>query len=303
MSGFFLFVRSRVPGLSAVACLLILGACQARAGLFDPIDVRAQSTDPTQADHPGYVVYLSDFHSTKGLVLGGIKIPDSFGKVDVAVLNLVGSDGKALASQALASSKVPLRDGTTFDLEIARDCLQNSTLAVSNSKGDEPFDVAVIHLGTFEVHDRPRKDPVTPPPVQLALVEGGVYDENGDFTVTNQVSQEPGASFGLRMVFRGKGRSVRVRIEQTLPESPPSWGDPADLRELTISGDGRTATASKTLPTGELIEGPRWVVADGEPIGDYVYKIFSGDKLLREIVFHVKPASKSNADAEKAATP
>ena len=276
--------------LSAGALLLMGIAGTAPAGILDALHIRAKADAPLETDQPGYEVNLLDSHSDEMLVMGHVRMPDSFGKVDVADLLIRDADGKKVGEMTLAP-EIPPSKTPAFEFYLRREYLKNSTVTVSHD-AKETLDMAVFHLGTFGVRDfHSKSGSLSPPRFRVALLEQGMFDaEHGEFTITDKVPLTEGQAFGFRIYIRGGGGSLPVRVEQTLPGPPKTWGSEEAVKKLKISEDGRTAVASEQVPTEQLLE-PRWTVAEGDPAGDYEFKIFVRDELVKTFVFHVKPPS------------
>lgn len=268
--------------------LLLWGVNLASAGLLDMTHVRAKADAPLQSDHPGFEVMLLDTHDKNALVAGNVRVPDNFGKVGGASLLIIDAEGKKLGDVALAPSSFPSKT-PSFDFYLARSLLQNSTVSVLHDTADD-FDVTVYHLGTFAVQDpKLPRPPLSAPKVRVVLAEQGVYDEDRNFTSTEQVPFVTGQTYGFRLYLQvGGGGSLPLRVEQTLPTAPKTWGDADTLKRLKISEDGRTASFTDLIVSEKLYENGG-VVAEGDPTGDYVCKIFVRDELVKTFVFHVQP--------------
>ena len=264
--------------------------CSAHAGLLDALHIRAKADAPLEADQPGYEVLLLDSHSEQLLVSGRVSVPDSFGKVDLAGLEIRAADGQKVGEVMLAPA-IPPSKTPAFEFNLRREYLKNSTVTVTHDS-KETLDVVVFDLGTFGVRDFQSKNgPLPPPRFRVVLAEQGVFgEENHDFTMTDQVPLTEGQPFGFRLYVRGGGGSLPARIEQTLPRPPKTWGDEEMLKHLKISEDGRTAVSSDRMPTEQLIE-QSWTIAEGDPPGNYEFKIFLRDELVKTFVFHVQPPS------------
>ena len=223
------------------------------------------------------------------MVSVGVHVPDSFGKVNVAALDVVDAQGKKVASVSLAPA-IPTTGKISFECDLGREYLKNSTLGLAHD-AKETLDCAIIHLGTFEVRDFKPMRPPSPPKIWLALAEQGIPGEpDGDFTLTDKVPLVEGQVFGFRMYLRGDGRTFPVRVEQTLPSPPKSWGEPEAVKRLKISEDGRTASETMMVPGDKLFE-QGWTIADGDPEGDYLCKVFVRDELVKTFTFHVHEES------------
>ena len=267
--------------------VVLLVACGARAGILDPLDVRAKTEAPLETDQPGYEVILLDSHSDTLLVMGSIRVPDTFGKVDIAALSVVNSDGQKIAEVGLAPS-VPPKKTPSFEFSLRREFLKNSTVSVAHNTPDS-MDVALFHLGTFEVREPKVKRELPPRKFRVELVEQGMFDEvHQEFTLTDKVPLAAEQSYGVRLYVHGGGGSLPVRTELTLPSPPKTWGSEEEVKRLKISDDGRTASYADRLPTDELVR-ESWTVAEGDPAGDYELKIFLRDELVKTFVFHVQP--------------
>lgn len=73
------------------------------------------------------------------------------------------------------------------------------------------------------------------------------------------------------------------REEFTLPARPTTWGSIQD-----ISADGRTA---RVVRTGKLTDGKImniWTVAEGDPVGRHVIRIFIDERLFHQFEFDIE---------------
>ena len=94
-----------------------------------------------------------------------------------------------------------------------------------------------------------------------------------------------GACYEWRLkVAKTKG-DVEITEVFTLPSAPGSWGSVND--STTISDDMLTATSAMTLTPADGWIWHAWCVAEGDPVGDHLIVVKSGDRVLGEFPFQV----------------
>jgi hypothetical protein len=108
-------------------------------------------------------------------------------------------------------------------------------------------------------------------------IEFGVWvpEAGGDlhFVATTEVPYVEDQPFGWRV--KGRRPTVPVKWVETihLPAAPRSWEGIAESSNITISGDGRSATTfGQSLPIDEFV-GNVWYVSVGDPMGAYEISI------------------------------
>lgn len=123
----------------------------------------------------------------------------------------------------------------------------------------------------------------------VTLIEArfGYLTENKEgrltFTDSFQVPYKPGSSFGWALTLSSPNPTVTWREEFTLPVRPVTWGAAQD-----ISADGRTA---RTVRTEKLADGKIlhfWTLAEGDPVGRHIIRIFIGGRLFHKFEFDIE---------------
>jgi len=117
------------------------------------LDVRGRAGSP-KSEQEGFAVILHDPHTDEQLVLGLACIPDTFGKIESAVLVVTDAAGKKLCRAVLGPQRLE-GPSTDYEFHLRRDLLANSVLLVSHRSGDD-LHVAKIVLGSFDVGE-PKK--------------------------------------------------------------------------------------------------------------------------------------------------
>lgn len=85
---------------------------------------------------------------------------------------------------------------------------------------------------------------------------------------------------------KSKG-TVAVTEVYTLPAPPASW-EMGDDSRAEISADGRTATTPLSLTPEDGWIGSGWCVSAGDPEGNYVIEVRSGDEILETFAFELR---------------
>lgn len=138
------------------------------------------------------------------------------------------------------------------------------------------------------------------PGVWLLASDFGSWSGEPDrlkFCPTRTIELIPGRQFGWRFRVRTQKDTVKLRVALTLPAAPKEWtrfGEIVDQQVskdgcMKISADRRTATVDDEFnaQTGWVMDS--WVVAEGDPAGPHVVRIFINEKLVRIFRFHVVP--------------
>jgi hypothetical protein len=127
----------------------------------------------------------------------------------------------------------------------------------------------------------------------LALVsaEFGLVERGEDGTVrfkpTAKVPLINGQSYGWRVRLRTKRERVGLREEFELPVAPKVWNSPLPGSAFKVSPDGRTGITEVDafIDDGVLTNG--WSVAEGDPPGAHVIRLYIEGKLVRTFNFEV----------------
>jgi len=125
----------------------------------------------------------------------------------------------------------------------------------------------------------------------LVSAEFGLLEKGEDgavqFKATDKVPLVAGQGYGWRLRFQTKRESVAMREEFELPVAPKNWDSSGSGGEFKVSTDGRTGTTEgdATLQDGAIIRA--WQVADGDPTGAHVIRVYIEGKLVRTFKFDV----------------
>lgn len=142
------------------------------------------------------------------------------------------------------------------------------------------------HLGTSCPHALAPQAPSTGfVDVAMFGVEMPVDDAGATFFVeTSRVPLVVGATFGWRMHLVGKGQTVKLREELTLPAPPRTWRHDG---HTDVSADHRTAVTERAVSPADGWLENYWSFTEGDPEGLYTLRIFVDDQLAREFRFRV----------------
>lgn len=107
-----------------------------------------------------------------------------------------------------------------------------------------------------------------------------------EFEVTNTVPLIEGQSYGW-IIRVGPGfAKVKWKEVFELPEKPDTWGPGEASGDHEISGDRKVSiTEKEVVVEGRYIQ-HFWSVAAGDPVGDYVIRVYVNDLLWE--TFHFK---------------
>ena len=94
-----------------------------------------------------------------------------------------------------------------------------------------------------------------------------------------------GACYEWRLKLAKTKGEIDITEVFTLPSAPSSWGSVND--STTISDDMRTATSAMSLTPEDGWVWHNWCVAEGDPTGDHLIVVKSGDEVLGEFPFQV----------------
>lgn len=95
-----------------------------------------------------------------------------------------------------------------------------------------------------------------------------------------------GACYEWRLKLAKTKGAIDITEVFTLPSAPGSWGSVND--STTISDDMLTATSAMTLTPEDGWIWHGWCVAEGDPTGDHLIVVKSGDEVLGEFPFQVE---------------
>jgi hypothetical protein len=108
------------------------------------------------------------------------------------------------------------------------------------------------------------------------------------FVATRTVPLVPNQAYGWMMTVEPQLGKMRWREEFVLPVAPSTWGGPMFGVKQEISADGKTSVRHGELQAGENMMANVWTVADGDPKGKYVIRMYLDDKLVETYNFNVE---------------
>ena len=115
-------------------------------------------------------------------------------------------------------------------------------------------------------------------------------DAAGDeqFVPAGELPAVDGTAFGWVLEVETTRDRIAWRETLTLPAPPADWGDAVGDPALEIAADGRSVTArgTGTVAGGELSRF-YWVLASGDPAGDYVLEVTIEDRPVARFRFRV----------------
>jgi hypothetical protein len=137
----------------------------------------------------------------------------------------------------------------------------------------------------------------------LVSAEFGLFEEAPDGGVViksaDTIPFKEGQAYGWRLRFRTARESVKLKEELQLPSRPKSWDTPGDAAQnFKVSPDGRTGTTDleAVLDGGVLMNA--WKIAEGDPTGDHVLRLYVEGKLVRTFKFKIE-APEGKTDGKK----
>jgi len=114
-------------------------------------------------------------------------------------------------------------------------------------------------------------------------------DEKGEkvFKPTNIVPLVVGQSYGWIISINPEREKVRWKEVFELPSSPDTWGSGEASGEYVISEDRTVSVTEKEVSVRDGHIQNLWSVAQGDPSGDYVIKVYVDDILRSTFNFKV----------------
>jgi len=115
---------------------------------------------------------------------------------------------------------------------------------------------------------------------------------DGSVTESARVPLRPiTACYRWRIDVSPQDRTIAVREVFRLPQAAPEWGiQQSPEREFTaVSQDRVSAVTEFQAPLSEGSFGHGWCVAQGDPAGTHVMRIYVGDRLIHSFEFQVEP--------------
>lgn len=125
----------------------------------------------------------------------------------------------------------------------------------------------------------------------LVSAEFGLVDVGEDGTVhfkpADKIPLVPGQAYGWRLRLRTKREIVALREELQLPVAPKTWNSAIPNADFKVSADGRTGiTEADAMPVDGVLMNV-WQVAEGDPAGTHVIRLYFERKLVRTFTFEV----------------
>ena len=125
----------------------------------------------------------------------------------------------------------------------------------------------------------------------LVSAEFGLVDLDADgtahFKPANKIPLVPGQAYGWRLRLRTNREIVALREELQLPVAPKTWNSAIPNADFKVSPDGRTGTTeADAMPVDGILMNV-WQVAEGDPAGAHVIRLYLERKLVRTFTFEV----------------
>lgn len=152
-----------------------------------------------------------------------------------------------------------------------------------NEQASAQGGVAIPMQDTF---DAPSKGLAKQVQIDVEEAAFGVYAANGEFTETSKVPLVKGQAYGWKLKIKQLEPNAKIKWKEefTLPLAPQQWGGD----KSGVSKDKKTCvTEREEVPVSGWI-GHGWDVAEGDPEGKHVMKIFINGVLMKTFKFQVK---------------
>ncbi len=117
---------------------------------------------------------------------------------------------------------------------------------------------------------------------------GRIYEGRDDepvFEETDRIPRKVGTPYGWFIHVDTEKTHVTWKEEFTLPTPAVIWGTEEDIQ---VSGDGKTAITERTVTPENGWIWNWWEVAEGDPSGKYLIRIYVEDQFVKEFVFFVE---------------
>jgi len=108
------------------------------------------------------------------------------------------------------------------------------------------------------------------------------------FVSSRTVPLVPNQAYGWRLTVERPPGQMRWREEYVLPAAPSTWGATLPGVKQDVSADGRTSVKEGELQDGENTLVNLWTVAEGDPKGKHVIRVYLDDKLVQTFNFQVE---------------
>jgi hypothetical protein len=133
---------------------------------------------------------------------------------------------------------------------------------------------------------------VIAPGLVLVSAEFGLIEQSPDGAViikaADTIPLTTGQAYGWRLRFRTQREGAALREELELPIAPKVWNSPLSGQGFKVSPDGRTGITELDAEFNEGVLMNAWQVADGDPTGDHVLRLYVEGKLVRTFKFKVE---------------
>jgi hypothetical protein len=107
------------------------------------------------------------------------------------------------------------------------------------------------------------------------------------FEPTNIVPLVEGQSYGWIIKLSSGHTKVKLKEVFELPASPDTWGGGEASGEHEISEDRKVAITEREVDVERGYIQNFWSVAPGDPVGDYVIRVYVNGLLLETFTFRV----------------
>lgn len=108
------------------------------------------------------------------------------------------------------------------------------------------------------------------------------------FVSSRTVPFVPNQAYGWRLTVKREPGQMRWREEYVLPAAPSTWGSATFGVKQDVSADGKTSVKEGELQDGENTLTNLWTVAEGDPKGKHVIRVYLDDKLVQTFNFQVE---------------
>lgn len=122
---------------------------------------------------------------------------------------------------------------------------------------------------------------------ELVLVHGMETNEPR-FERTDKVPLKPGTNFGWVVELRTQKPKIKWREEFTLPTPPRTWGPTEKEDKRRISEDQKVSVIEREVVAERGLIFNFWTIAEGDPAGRYVIRVFVEGVRAATFEFDVK---------------
>ena len=141
-----------------------------------------------------------------------------------------------------------------------------------------PFNVAMAFVPELAKEQRHT--------IFFGIITKNLEGEEG-FEVTNRVPLVEGQSYGWIIRLGSEFAKVKWREVFELPARPETWGNGEESGQHEITEDGKISITEKEVFVRDGYIQNFWSVAAGDPLGDYVIRVYLNEVLLRILNFKV----------------